>query len=132
MADRLKNLLRIAEVQKQMVRLSEWRLAAADRTCRDLAADQARLQGYVVEEGALGVSLAKSALRSLHRLDRRLGDAERRRDNSKAALDASKRREHAVNDMTESARRAAERAQEDRELALTLETWLAAKDTSLR
>lgn len=131
MADRLKSLKRIAAVQKQMVRLSEWRLFAAERTCRELTGDQSRLQGYVVEEGALGVPLAKAALRSLHTIDRKLATAERDRAVNRAALDRSKRREQTVDDLTESVRRTAQRADEDRELAMTIESWLAAKATSL-
>ncbi len=131
MADRLRSLRRIAAVQRQMVRLSEWRLAAAERSCHDVAADQARLQGYVVKEGSLGVALAKSALRSLHRLDGKLVTAERARDTSRDALESSKRRETVVTDLTDRVSRATRRANEDRELATTIESWLAAKGTSL-
>lgn len=131
MATRLKTLKRIAAVQKQVVRLSEWRLVSAEQRCRDLAADQARLQGYVMEEGALGVPLAKAALRSLHALDRKLGDAERARDASRVALDSSKRREHVVSNLTEDVGRTTRREEEDRELAVTIEAWLAARGTSL-
>jgi hypothetical protein len=131
MADRLKSLQRIGRVQKQLVRLCEWRLASADQKCREFAADQARLQGYVIEEGALGVPLAKAALRSLHALDRKLAAAERERDSNKLALDKAKRRDHAVSNLTDDVRKVARRTDEDRELAATMESWLAAHDTSL-
>ena len=130
MSDRAKSLARIAAVQKEMVRLSEWRLASAERACRDLAADRGRLETYVTDQGALGQPLAKAALRSLHAIDRRLRAEEARRAAGKAALTAAKQREHVVDALAEDATRTAREAQARADLAATIDAWLVAR-TSL-
>ena len=124
MAERAKSLRRIAAVQQEMVRLSEWRVAAAGRLCQDLADDKTRLQGYVVEQGALGVNLAKAALRSLHGLDGRLAQAERLRAASQTALVEAKRRAHVADGLFDRVDRMERREQEGRELAATIDAWL--------
>lgn len=131
MADRAKALVRLATVQKQIVRLSEWRLAHAEQACRELSENQLRLQRYVVEEGALGVPLAKAALRSLHGLDRRIADAESRRAASRTLLETAKQREQAVDALSDRVGRLAQRKAEDRALGEVVEAWLAGKGTSL-
>ena len=130
MADRLKSLERIQAVQAQMVRLTEWRLAAAERACRTLADDQVRLRAYVACEGlvgesALGAPLAKAALKSIHGVDRKLVEAERDREIEQQKLGALKRRERVAAAMTEQAQASARRADEDRFLATTMDAWFA-------
>lgn len=132
MANRLETLRRIQAVQARMARLSEWSVAAAERTCRDLEADQRRLRDYVVADGSPGVSLAKAALKSLHAVDHRLAEAERERDQRKARCDQLQRREHVVARMTKSAAEAARRHEEDRKLSFTIEAWFAAKAQACR
>lgn len=131
MTDRAKTLERLATVQKQMVRLSEWRLTQAERSCRELAENQLRLQSYVVDGGALGVPLAKAALRSLQGLDTQIAAAETRRALSRTKLETAKQREKAVDEISDRVGRAAQRKAEDRALGEVVETWLAVKVTSL-
>lgn len=131
MTDRLRSLRRIEAVQIQMVRRAEGRLAAAERACRDNEADKARLRDYVAGEGALGVPLARAALASLQSVDRRLAAAERERMAQRAALDLLRRRERVVATMADAAALAARRAAEDRDLAATMEAWLAGQGASL-
>lgn len=131
MTARAKTLQRLADVQKQMVRLSEWRVAGAERARRDLAEQSELLSRYVVEEGALGEPLARAALRSLHRLDGQLSCAERKRETDKAALVAAKRREHVVDALADTATKETRRASNRADLAQTIEAWLVACKTSL-
>ena len=145
MADRLKSLARIQAVQAQMVRLTEWRLAAAERTCRALSEDQMRLRAYVSGEGqtseglasegpagesALGAPLAKAALKSIHGVDRKLVQAERDRDAEHHKFGVLKRRERVAASMTEQAQALARRAGEDRDLRLTMDAWIASRDAA--
>ena len=130
MASRLKSLERIQAVQTQMVRLTEWRLAAAEHACRDLVGDQTRLREYVsgaglAGESTLGAPLAKAALKSIHAVDRKLAQAERDREAAQRKLGTLKRRERVVASMTEQAQATARRADEDRDLARTLDAWFA-------
>jgi hypothetical protein len=131
MADRLKSLRRIGAVQAQMVRLAEWRLIEAERSCRDLKDAKTNLQSYVIEEGSLGVALAKAALRSLQAVETRLRIAEDNRTQNRAVLEAVKRRGKALENLTEEVARRAERTREDQALAETIEVWLARKGDSL-
>ena len=126
--DRAKSLQRIAKVQAEMVKLSEWRVAAADRQIADLAADRARLADYAASEGSLGEALAKMALRSITTIDRRDSEVRRGREIEKARLDMLRRRDHAVAAMADAAVKAARRADEAAELVLTMEAWLARKE----
>lgn len=123
--DRAKSLQRIAKVQAEMVKLCEWRVAAADRQIADLAADRARLADYAASEGSLGEALAKMALRSMTTIDRRDSEVRRRCEIEKARLDTLRRRDHAVAAMADAATTAARRAEDARELVLTMEAWLA-------
>jgi hypothetical protein len=123
---KLKSLKRIETVQKQIVRLGEARLASAEQACRDLAADQARLRDYVGTEGSLGVSLAKAALKSIHTVDRRLVLAERERETRKDRLREQRKRESVVGRMAKATAVVARRADEDREVALAVDAWIAA------
>lgn len=132
MTRRLKSLERMASVQAQMVRLAEWRLATAERVCHDLNDDKTRLRAYVADEGSLGVPLAKAALRSLDMLDKRLEAAEILRSESLATLDAATRRRRAIDEFTGRVRATVRRAEEDRDLAATVDAWLATHDISLR
>ena len=131
MADRLSSLRRIEAMQKQMVRLSDWRLALTERACRDLDGERERLRGYIVGEGALGVPLAKAALKSLGAVEKRQVTAIAARDAEIGRRDALRRRETVVARMAEEAAFDAKRAEEDRDLKTTMEAWLAARSASL-
>ena len=131
MADRLKSLRRIEAVQAQMVRLAEWRLAAAERSCREAADDQARLRDYIAADDPHGLPLARAALQSIKDVDRKLASADRERTVQKTALDHLRRRERVASAMAEAAAAVARREGEDRDLTVTIEAWLAAQSTSL-
>ena len=128
MADRLKSLQRIAKVQAEMVKLAEWRIAAAERQIEALAQDRARLVDYVSTTGALGVPMAKAALRSMTVVDRRRDEIERARSAEAERLDGLRRRDRAVAAHADLAAREARRAGERIELAAVMEAWLARPD----
>ena len=125
MADRARALQRIAKVQAEMVKLAEWRVAAADQQIAALAADRARLVDYAASAGALGEPLAKAALRSMVTIDRRVSEVRLGQVAEQARLDVLRRRDHAVAAMAEAATAAARRAAEAAELVSTMEAWLA-------
>ena len=138
MADRLKTLRRIEVVQGELIKLTEWRLTLADKACHDLAADGTRLRAFIggPDDGsndgnhdgaALGLKLARAAQKTLGVLDRSLAAAEKDRTAQRAKLDALRRRDHAVHAATRRAETAARRDEEARDLAATMEAWLAAK-----
>ncbi len=123
--DRAKSLQRIAKVQAEMVKLAEWRLAAADRQMAALAEDRARLADYAAGAGALGEPLSKAALRSMLTIDRRVSEVRHGRLAEQARLDTLRRRDHAVTAMAEAATTEARRAAEAADLVLATEAWLA-------
>lgn len=131
MSKRLEKLRRIAAVQQKIVRHSELQHALAEKKCQELAEDKARLQGYVREQGGLGPTLAKAALRSLHRLDTRLDLAREESQRTKDVLTHAKRREHVAGEIEDRVARVEARVVEDRDLARIVEAWLVGKDTSL-
>lgn len=131
MTKRLTTLRRIETMQKRLVALADLRLAAADRLCGDLTADQTQLRDFIGQSEPLGEGLAKAALRSTHDIDRRLVDAARLRDRQRIQRDLLKRREHAVISMVGAEAIVARREAEDRDLAEIMDAWLALGDASL-
>ncbi len=138
MTDRLKTLRRIEAVQGEMIKLTEWRLAAAERACRDIAADARRLRGFIgghdeesidgdFDRGPLGSTLTRAAQKALGSLNQRLAAAEQDRAEQRAKLDTLRRRDHAVHAATRRAATSARRDEEARELAAVVEAWLAVK-----
>ena len=125
MADRLKTLRRIERVQSEMVKLAEWRLAAADMKARALVEDQTRLRDYVGVGGALGIALAQAALRSIKAIDGRIADVAREREAEAAKLATLRRRDRAIATMVEGAALAARRAAEAADLDATMEARIA-------
>ena len=123
--DRARSLQRIAKVQAEMVKLAEWRVAAADRQVAELAADRARLVDYAASAGSLGEGLSRMALRSLTTIDRRASEVRIGRDIETARLDVLRRRDHAVAAMAATAAKEARQAAEAADLVLTIEAWLA-------
>ena len=123
--DRAKSLQRIAKVQAEMVKLAEWRVAAADRQIAALADDRARLADYAASAGALGEPLARAALRSMLTIDGRASEVRLGKAAEQARLDGLRRRDHAVAAMAEAAAADARRAREAAELVVATEAWLA-------
>lgn len=125
MSERLARLKRIAAVQKRMGELAELRVATAERECATLAADQLRLRDYILDQGPLHPTFAGAILRATHAVDKKLVDAGHLRDRQQADRDGLKRREHAVEALVDKTARAVARAREERDLAETMEAWLA-------
>ena len=127
MADRLKSLQRIAKVQAEMVKLAEWRIAAADRQIVALGEDRARLADYAAGAGGLGVPLAKAALRSMIAIDRLAEDLTSARQDESMRLQSLRRRDHAVTRIKDAALEQARRDGEAADLAIVMEAWLAGR-----
>ena len=125
MADRLASLKRIARVQADMVKLAEWRVAAADRQIAALNDDRARLADYASSAGALGEPLARAALRSMVALDRRGAEVRRGQADEQGRLGTLRRRDRAVAAMTAAAATEARRVAAATELVSVIEAWLS-------
>ena len=129
MRDRLKALKRVLAVQKQMVELAEWRLAASQRQHAELKADQVRLHEFVSGE-SLGPLLSAAAFKR----GRSLQDAVARADVVLATRtqhgDAMRRRESLAEKLVDKAVAEADQAAEKRNLQETIEAWSWGKDAS--
>ena len=107
-----------------MIKLAEWRLAAAETACRELAGDAARLRDYVSGGGSLGVTLGRAALRALCELERRLAAAEQDRVAQRAKRVALRRGAPVLVAVGGGGARGARRDDEARDLAAIVEAWL--------
>ena len=124
-SDRARTLARIAAVQAEMVKLAEWKLAAARRDRDSLEEERRLLATFVGGEEALGAGLARAALRTARVIDIRIAQV----DDAVAALESHLRslrcRDKAVAGMAGEARQAARREDEAVALGETMEAWLA-------
>ena len=127
MSDRLNALRRIEAVQSEMIKLAEWRLAAAIQACRELEETRTRLSEYAAGDGALSATLAEATFRSLQGIDRRRAAAERERAAQREKLDVLLRRGRALDNATRQAAETARREDEARSLAETMDAWFAAR-----
>ncbi len=125
-SDRARSLARIAAVQAEMVKLAEWKLAAARRDRDALDEERRLLATFVGGEEALGAGLARAALRTARVIDVRLAQVEERdRRSGGASSTKLRRRDKAVTGMAGEARQAARRGDEAVALGETMEAWLA-------
>ena len=124
-SDRAGNLARIAAVQAEMVKLAEWKLAAARRDRDAIEEERRLLSTFVGGEEALGAGLARAALRTARVIEVRIAQVE----DEVAALESQLRslrcRDKAVAGMARDARQAARREDESVALGETMEAWLA-------
>jgi hypothetical protein len=61
MRDRSKSLERVLAVQRQIVRLAEWRLGTLNQQCAGIKEDQARLHAFVSSEEVLSPLMSAAA-----------------------------------------------------------------------
>ncbi len=124
-SDRARSLARIAAVQAEMVKLAEWKLAAARRDRDALAEERRLLATFVGGEEVLGAGLARAALRTARVIDVRLVQVESGIAALEDQLDNLRRRDKAVTGVAGEARQAARREEEAVALGETMEAWLA-------
>lgn len=128
--DRARSLGRIAFVQTEMVRLAEWKLAAARRRRRVLD-EESDLLTVFSSGDALSADLAKAVLRTSKTLVSRELETDREIAADQARLDTLRRRGHVLNTLEAEAKRAMRREEEAAALVETIEAWFARKGTSL-
>ena len=124
-SDRARNLARIAAVQAEMVKLAEWKLAAARRDRDALEEERRLLATFVGGEEALGAGLARAALRTARVIEIRIAQVEDAVGSLESQLRSLRRRDKAVAGMAGEARQAARREDEAVALGQTMEAWLA-------
>ncbi len=123
-SNRAKSLARIAAVQAELVKLAEWKLAAASRDRDALEEERRLLAGFVGGEEALGAALAAAALRTARVVETRMAQVAREIAGLESQVQSLRRRDKVVADMAGGARRAAQREDEAVALTETMEAWL--------
>ena len=124
-SDRARSLARIAAVQAEMVKLAEWKLAAARRDRDALEEERRLLATFVGGEEALGAGVARAALRTARGIEIRIAQVEDAVGSLESQLRSLRRRDKAVTGMAGEARQAARREDEAVALGQTMEAWLA-------
>ena len=124
-SDRARSLARIAAVQAEMVKLAEWKLAAARRDRDALEEERRLLATFVGGEEALGAGVARAALRTARVIEIRIAQVEDAVGSLESQLRSLRRRDKAVTGMAGEARQAARREDEAVALGQTMEAWLA-------
>ncbi len=124
-SDRARSLARIAAVQADMVKLAEWKLAAARRDRDNVEEERRLLATFVGGEEALGAGLARAALRTARVTDVRITQIAVEIAALENQLRDLQRRDKAVAGVTRDAREAARREDEAAVLGETMEAWLA-------
>lgn len=124
-SERAASLARIAAVQAEMVKLAEWKLAAARRTHDGLLEERRLLATFVGGEEALGAGLARSALRTARTTAGKIAQVEGEVAVLESQLRDLKCRDKAVAGLAGKAREAARREGEAVALAATMDAWLA-------
>ncbi len=130
MADRAKALGRVLAVQRQVVRLAEWRLAALQRQCAEIKDDQACLQAFVAGEEALTPLLSAAAFGRGQSLLQAAAERESQAQAQSVATDAARQRERLAEKLVEAVRAEARRAAEKRHLEEAVEAWARRGDAS--
>lgn len=122
---RASGLARIAAVQAEMVKLAEWRLAAAQRRMEGLDQERRMLAALVACQEPLGEKLARAALRTAAGLDGRIAVASAEIDALGHELRALRCRDKVAAKLSDEARATARRVDEAAALGATMEAWLA-------
>jgi hypothetical protein len=130
MRDRSKSLERVLAVQRQVVRLAEWRLGTLKQQCTEIKADQARLHAFVSSEEALSPLMSAAAFKRGEAL---LGAIVKREAETKMQTthtDTMRRRERLAEKLVDKVRAELEHAAEKRHLEETIEASAWRDDAS--
>ena len=123
MRDRDKSMQRVLAVQRQVVRLAEWRLGVLKRQCTEIKADQVRLHEFVSGGEALSPLLSAAAFTRGQSL---IADGAQREEQAlqqSRHTDAMRRRERLAEKLVDDLRAKADAAAEKRDLDETLEAF---------
>jgi hypothetical protein len=130
MRDRSKSLERVLAVQRQVVRLAEWRLGTLKQQCADIKADQARLHAFVSNEEALSAVMSVAAYKRGQSLLNSIVTREAETATQETHTDAMRRRERLAEKLVEKMRSENEQSAEKRRLEETIEAAAWRDDAS--
>ena len=130
MRDRVKSLKRVLAVQRQVVRIAEWRLGTLKQQCVELKADQVRLHEFVSGGERLSPQLSAAAFKTgqslIGAILKREGEASRQ----SVHTDAMRRREKLAEQLVDKVVAVADQAAEKRALEETIEASAWRDDAS--
>ena len=130
MRDRSKSLERVLAVQRQVVRLAEWRLGTLKQQCADIKEDQARLHAFVSSEEALSPLMSAAAFQRGQSLLGAIVKREAEAATQTTYRDTMRRRERLAEKLVEKVRAEIECAAEKRHLEETIEASAWRDDAS--
>ena len=130
MADRRKSLGRVLVVQRQMVRLAEWRLGLLKQQCAEIREDQTRLHAFVSDEDALSPLLSDAAFDRGRSLLQASVEREGQLEAQSHHTDTMRRRERLAEKIMGRLKSEAEQAEEKRSLQDVMEAFASRDDAS--
>jgi RecA/RadA recombinase len=132
MRTRMQSLKRILAVQKDLLRLAEWKLALLQRKESDLQKDQERIVAYLDENHSFTPAYAKMIASRLRTLAvQRQETATERQQQAERVLEQARRVGQAER-MVDAAAETLRRVEERKELADTIEAAVNRKQASPR
>ena len=130
MTDRAKSMARVLAVQRQMVRLSEWRLGVLQGQCAAIKEDQQRLHAFVSSEEALSPLLSAAAFARGQALLVAASEKKQRAEAQSHLTNSMRRRERLAEKLVDKLQAAAEQAAEKRSLQDVIEAFAQRGDAS--
>ncbi len=130
MVDRVKSMKRVLDVQRQVVRLAEWRLGVLKQQCIQIEEDKARLHAFVSADEALSPLLSAAAYGRGQALLK--AGAERAGEEAVQSrlTDSMRRRERLAEKLVDRLQAEADLAAEKRSLQEVIEAWAGRDDAS--
>lgn len=130
MADRAKSMGRVLAVQKQMVRLAEWRLGVLKQQAVEIREDQRRLHAFVSDEEALSPLLSAAAFDRGRALLKASIERDAQVEEQSRLTDTMRRRERLAEKLVDKLEAAAGQEAEKRQLQEVLEAFGQRGDAS--
>lgn len=130
MRNRSKSLERVLAVQRQIVRLEEWRLGKLKQQCVEIKEDQVRLHAFVSDEDVLSPLMSAAAFKRGQTLLRSFVKREAEHATQSTHTDLMRRRERLAEQLVDKVRAEMDRVAEKRDLEETIEAMASRDDAS--
>ena len=130
MADRAKSMKRVLDLQRQVVRLAEWRLGVLKQQRIQIEEDQARLHAFVSADEALGPLLSAAAYGHGQALIKAATERSGEEAAQSRLTDSMRRRERLAEKLVDKLQAEADRATEKRSLQEVIQAWSSRDDAS--
>ena len=130
MADRAKSMARVLAVQRQVVRLAEWRLGVLQGQCAAIEEDQKRLHAFVSSEEVLSPLLSTAAFERGQALLQAASERKQQAETQLCLTDSMRRRERLAEKLVDKLQAEVEQAAEKQSLQEVIEALAHRDDTS--